>query len=121
MFSKMVSKGPRKAPGLKRADSREKEYLKERAYRLTLEKKWGEAVEILESLDNLYPPDAEVLSGLVHTYYELHDLDSFQDAAERLLKIEPNNSYVVLNLAEAYVTQRYPALALGMFRQFLGK
>lgn len=107
--------------GLRRDMAAQRENLKKRAYELTQEAKWEEAVEALEMLDNVFPPDAQVLQGLVKVYHELHDTPGFQDAAERLLKLEPDNPYVMLNLADSYMAQRYPASALKILRRFIAK
>jgi regulator of sirC expression with transglutaminase-like and TPR domain len=42
-------------------------------------------------------------------------------AAERLAQIDPSDPTLALNLAGAYMTNLYPALALTTFRSFLAR
>lgn len=82
-------------------------------------KRWPEARDRLEDLDQRYPRRPEVLTGLVNAYYELQDIERYQYACERLLQVDSGNVDAALSLAEAYLTNLRPALALRAFRRFL--
>lgn len=78
-----------------------------------------EARDLLETLARQRPRDAEVLGLLVDVYFDLHDLHGYQRAAERLLRLTPNDPDLTLGLAGAYLGNIYPALALRTFRRAL--
>ncbi|HLF26733.1 MAG TPA: tetratricopeptide repeat protein [Anaerolineae bacterium] len=86
---------------------------------LTQRRRWGEAAELLESLDRRYPHRAEVLTELVNVYYELGDRLGYQRACENLHRVTPRDPDLTLALAGAYLSNLHPALALHTFRRFL--
>ena len=89
------------------------------ADRLMRKKRWADARDLLEKLDDHYQRRPEVLADLVNFYYELQDVEHYQYACERLLEVEPDNAHAALGLAGAYVTNVRPALALRALRRFL--
>jgi len=87
--------------------------------KLTEHKRWVEARERLRVLDRRYPNNGEVLSELLNVAYELHDMRTYLDACERLLKLDPTNADLTLALAGAYLGNLRLASALATFRHFL--
>ena len=86
---------------------------------LTKGKRWIEARDRLEELDRRFPNTAAILGELLNVAYELHDLRTYLDACERLLKLNPNDADLTLALAGAYMGNVRPASALATFRRFL--
>lgn len=82
-------------------------------------KRWVEARDRLQELDRRYPNNGEILSKLLNVAYELHDMRTYLDACERLLKLNPNDADLTLALAGAYLGNLHPASALATFRRFL--
>jgi predicted Zn-dependent protease len=78
-----------------------------------------EARDVLEALARQRPRDPEVLSLLVDVNYDLHDMRGYQTAAERLLRVTPNDPELTLALAGAYLGNIYPVLALQTFRRLV--
>ncbi len=91
------------------------------AVELMQRKRWAEAREILQDLARQYPTNPDVLAEWVNVNYELHDLPTYQEAIERLLKLEPHEPDLWLGLAGAYMGNARPALALRTFKQFLDR
>jgi tetratricopeptide (TPR) repeat protein len=87
--------------------------------KLTEHKRWVEARERLRELDRRYPDNSEILSELLNVAYELHDMRTYLDACERLLKLDPTNADLTLALAGAYLGNLRLASALATFRHFL--
>src|SRR5712692_3475543 len=54
-------------------------------------KRWGQALEILEHLNERHPNRPEVLAPLVEVSYQLKDFPSYQSACERLLELRPDD------------------------------
>jgi len=108
-----------RAPRIERSiPSRLMERLYE-AERLMKKKRWAEARSLLLDLDRRYPRRPEVLASLANVCIELDDIEGYQRACERLVKIEPHNDEAALGLAGAYMANIRPALALRAFRRFL--
>ncbi|MCI0489162.1 MAG: tetratricopeptide repeat protein [Blastocatellia bacterium] len=84
-------------------------------------KRWTEAREMLESLDNRFPRRPEVLTDLVNVNVELKDMRSCLKYCERLAAIVPNDPDITMSLAGAYIANLYPALGLRTFRRFLDR
>ncbi len=82
-------------------------------------KRWAEAREALNELDQRFPHNPAILIDLVNVCYELKDMEGYQYAGERLLKIDPNNADAALIVAGAYMANLRPAMALRAFRNFL--
>lgn len=91
------------------------------AEQLMRRERWAEARTLLEALDQRYPNRREVLEGLVDANYELRDLRSYQHAAERLLRLEPDDAELAFGLAAAYLSNTFPAHALRAYRHFLDR
>jgi tetratricopeptide (TPR) repeat protein len=89
------------------------------ADQLAKNKRWIEARDALEALDRRYPGQSELLTDLVNVYYELKDLQGYQSASERLLKVEPDNADATLGLAGSYLSNLRPVMALRSFRAFI--
>jgi tetratricopeptide (TPR) repeat protein len=100
---------PQLVAGLSEADS------------LMRRRRWDQARKILESLDQRYPNQVEVLSALIDVYYELRDIKRYQDVCERLLKLTPDDPDITLMLGGSYLTNLRPMLALRTFRRFLDR
>jgi tetratricopeptide (TPR) repeat protein len=79
----------------------------------------NQALEILRSLDQVYPHRTEVLYELLNAYLQLKDYLYYQATCERLLRLLPNDAEITLALAEAYMINLRPASALRTFRRFL--
>jgi tetratricopeptide (TPR) repeat protein len=82
-------------------------------------KRWNEARNLLEELNDDYPGQPYVLTNLVNTYYELKDMAGYQRACERLLKADDSDPDIRIGLAGAYLSNGFPMLALRAFREFL--
>jgi tetratricopeptide (TPR) repeat protein len=82
-------------------------------------KKLFEARELLDSLDRRYPNRPEVLGLLVNVNYDLKDMVGYQRAAERLIRIQPNDPDLAIGLGGVYLSNMRPLLALRAFRSFL--
>ncbi|HZR98314.1 MAG TPA: tetratricopeptide repeat protein [Chloroflexota bacterium] len=77
------------------------------------------ARDVLEEAARQRPRDQYVLTALADVYYDLQDMHGYQHAAERLLRVTPNDPDVMLGLAGAYLANIYPTLALRTFRRVL--
>jgi tetratricopeptide (TPR) repeat protein len=88
---------------------------------LTYRRRWAEALEELQALDQRYPNRPEVLTELVNVCYELNNIHAYQLYIYRLSKLRPNDPDLLFGLAGAYLTNIYPALALRTYRQFLAR
>jgi len=82
-------------------------------------RKAAEARDILDSLDRRYPNHPDVLGMLVNVNYDLHDMEDYQNACERLIRLTPGDPDVNLGLAGAYLSNVRPVLALRTFQRFL--
>ena len=82
-------------------------------------KRWAEARDLLEDLDRRSPGQPAVLTDLVNACYQLHDVEGYQWACERLLPVDPDNADAALGLAGAYLENARVVLALHAFRHFL--
>lgn len=81
--------------------------------------KAAEALDILQELDERYPDQVYVLEMLATVYFDLKDAHSHLRAVRRLHRLTPNRPQVKLALANAYLTNTFPLLALVTFREFL--
>ncbi|MCL4393453.1 MAG: tetratricopeptide repeat protein [Chloroflexi bacterium] len=86
---------------------------------LTEGRHWVEARDQLEELEQRYPNNAEILGELLDVSYELHDMRTYLEVCQRLLKLNPNDADLTLALAGAYMANVRPASALSTFRLFL--
>jgi tetratricopeptide (TPR) repeat protein len=82
-------------------------------------KRWAEARDALVRLDRRYHGQSEVLKRLLNVYLDLQDPHGYQETAERLVRLEPENADLVLGLAGSYLETARPALALREFRAFV--
>ncbi|MBI3973512.1 MAG: tetratricopeptide repeat protein [Chloroflexi bacterium] len=82
-------------------------------------KQWHEARDLLRALERRYPHRTDVLERLLTVCHELKDVREYERAAERLLKLTPDNPELVLALAGAYSASAHPALALQTFKRSL--
>lgn len=80
---------------------------------------WSEAKAKLQELEQRYPNHPKLLAALLDFYYQTKDFQNYQDAAERLVKVEPRNANALLELGTAYLKNTRPLLALETFRRFL--
>jgi tetratricopeptide (TPR) repeat protein len=78
-----------------------------------------EALQILEELDHRHPGLAPVLELLVTAYSDIKNMQGYEWALYRLLKIEQNIPEAVLGMAGAYMANYRPALAVQQFQLFL--
>jgi tetratricopeptide (TPR) repeat protein len=82
-------------------------------------RRWDEAVELLLDLDRRLPDNPAVLSQLAAAYRALPDYHNYLEVCERLHTRMPHVASALLALADAYMVNVYPALALQAFRRFL--
>ena len=52
---------------------------------------WHEAETVLTELDRRYPNRPEILTLMVNLAHDQKDMQKYQYAAERMLRIQPNN------------------------------
>jgi len=78
-----------------------------------------DALELLRSLDQVYPNRAEVLLALADVYHELRDYGQYASVMERLVRLRPDDPKLNLALAGARILNLRPVLALQSFRRFL--
>jgi tetratricopeptide (TPR) repeat protein len=91
----------------------------EEARSLIRRRRWAEAREILESLNDRYPKQEPVLAALIDLSYDMGDVRSYQLACARLLRLRPNDPDLTLMLAGSYLANAWPFLSLRTFREFL--
>lgn len=91
------------------------------AERLTNQKRFLEARNLLLSAHKRYPTNAYVLESLVNAAYDLKDIGTYEMAAERLVKLTKPDPDLTLALAGAYMTNLRPALSARCFRRFLAQ
>jgi len=91
----------------------------ERAFRLLESGHAGEALPILEELDQAYPNNPDVLENLVNAYYDLDDLHHYEHALRRLSILEPNDPGIAFSLGGAFLVNQHYALALRAFKEYL--
>jgi tetratricopeptide (TPR) repeat protein len=80
---------------------------------------WSQARHLLEELDRRHPPTKTVLLALAHVYNGLKERSFYLGVVERLHALAPGSADFALMLAEAYLVNTRPALALRAFRHFL--
>jgi predicted Zn-dependent protease len=90
-----------------------------RAEQLRQDGRLDEAIDLLQKLERHFPNDAGVLALLAATFYDSGDFVGFQFYTERLVPLRPDDPYLLLSLAIAYMENQHPALAARTFRQFL--
>jgi tetratricopeptide (TPR) repeat protein len=93
----------------------------EEAEDLIHDKRYSEALDMLESLDRRYPKRDEILRTLVNLYLDLNDMKGYLSAMRDLSEIAPHDADVQLGLAGAYMTNVFPAHAAQQFKHFLRK
>lgn len=86
---------------------------------LMLRKQWLDARTLLEALNHRYPNRIDILTNLVNANFELHDLQGYRNAGERLIMLDPHNAELALAMGGAYMETGYPMLALRAFRSYL--
>ena len=89
------------------------------AERLISRGRAGQALEILRSLDQIYPNRVEVLSELLNAYHQLKDYPQYLPVCERLVRLRPHDADLALVLAGAYMLNFAPVQALLAFQRFL--
>ncbi len=82
-------------------------------------RQWDEARTLLAALDRRYPNQHVVLALQVNLAFDQKDMQSYQNAAERLLKLTPKDADLTLGLAGAYMSNHHMILALRTFHHFL--
>lgn len=82
-------------------------------------RRWVEARDLLDKLDQKNPRRQEVLFGLLDCCFHLKDYPRYQSACEQLLVVKPNDPDLLLNLAGTYMANARIALALLTFRRFV--
>ncbi len=91
----------------------------DRAEALMGERRWEDAEEILQSLNDRFPLRPEILSPLANVSIELDDMETYQLCCEGILKVIPSDSDAISGLAGAYIANGRLALALKTFRRFV--
>ncbi len=61
--------------------------------------RWGEARDLLESLDERFPNREDILVDLLNVCGEFDDMPRYQNIAAQLTKIDPDNPDYVLAYA----------------------
>ncbi len=84
-------------------------------------KRWVEARDLLESLDQRFPNREDILIELLNVCGELDDMPRYQRVSEQLIKIDPNNPDYLLAYAGGCMGNIRPASALLTFRRFLDR
>ncbi len=87
-----------------------------------LDKRQPEAArQLLEDLDHERPGLAPVLELLVNACVDLQDMQGYEWALYRLLKIDQSDPDAALGMAGAYMANFRPALAAQAFQRFLSR
>jgi tetratricopeptide (TPR) repeat protein len=86
---------------------------------LMAHKRWNQAREILEPLNQRYPRRVDVLAALLDIYQAVGDTQQLQFTCEQLLRERPEDPELLLALGGVYMANLRPALALRTFRHFL--
>ncbi len=85
------------------------------------EQHWAEARDLLEDLADRFPGRPEALEALLDAYHELNDMQGYEAAAERLVRLKPDDPDLALALADTYLLNMRPARALQAYRHFLAR
>jgi tetratricopeptide (TPR) repeat protein len=91
------------------------------AQELTQRKKWTEAKQILLNLYRRYPNRPELLTELALVAHELGETGEVLRYTQQLAKAQPNDPGTILTLANAYMVNIYPAMAIQTYRRFLAR
>ncbi len=83
---------------------------------LVQKKKWAEAKIFLQSLQQTYPHDREVLVMLVNVCLDTGDMVGYGKACAQLLRVDPHNADVAYALAGAYMSNGHPLLTMQALR-----
>jgi tetratricopeptide (TPR) repeat protein len=80
-----------------------------------------EARLLLADLNQRFPNNREVLALLLNIAYGQQDMETYQYAAEQILRLTPDDADLTLGLAGAYMGNVRPALALRTAHHFLDR
>ncbi len=83
------------------------------------QKRWADARQRLEELVQRYPAQPELLHALLDVYHELNDMEAYQEVAEQLVRLEPDDPDLALALAGAYLIGGRLLHAARAFERFL--
>lgn len=89
------------------------------AVKLLPSEPWTEARDTLVELDRSSSRQPDALLTLLETYRTRQDYARYQQTAERLRTLLPDDPDVVCNLVGAYLVTAYPLLAMRTFREYL--
>ncbi len=89
--------------------------------RLIAQHKYAEAIEQLEQLAQQHPRNPEVWVALSSAALEAKDSRTLLRAAIRLSELSPNDPDIMFNLAGAYMTNIFPALATVTLREAVAR
>ena len=89
------------------------------AEELLEDEEWGEAIDLLESLNRRYPRQPFVLAMLVAAYQEVGELEPALPLARQLAALRPNDPPIQLMAATTYLGASYPFLAVEGFRRYV--
>ena len=78
-----------------------------------------QALDLLSELNKSFPRQPDILGLMANANLDMDNQHGYLRAIHGLHELTPNRGEVKLGLAGAYLTNRYPALALQTFRQFL--
>jgi tetratricopeptide (TPR) repeat protein len=78
-----------------------------------------QALELVSELNQSFPRQSDVLGLMVNANLDMNNQYGYLHAIHELHELTPNRVEVKLGLAGAYLSNKYPALALQTFRQFL--
>lgn len=89
--------------------------------RYLAEKKFAKALNKLEELLQRYPQNPEILEMGMRVFRERNDRENYLDIAEKLVRVAPDRPHAINCLADAYLKNFFPCLALETFEQLIEK
>jgi tetratricopeptide (TPR) repeat protein len=92
-----------------------------RANSLVVEKQFSAAKTLLQSLNQTYPHDREVLVMMVNVCLDMDDMIGYGKACAQLGQVDPNNAEAAYGLAGAYIANGHPLLAIQALRTAVEK
>lgn len=82
-------------------------------------RQWARAREVLDALADEHPQSTEVFARMMHVTGAQNDVQAYLLAADRMIRLTPDDPDLALALGDAYALNLRPALAVRQFEQFL--
>lgn len=82
-------------------------------------RQWARAREVLDALADAHPQSTEVFARMMHVSGAQNDVQAYLLAADRMIRLTPDDPDLVLALGDAYALNLRPALAMRQYQQFL--